>query len=93
MIHQLIECITIDHQVYHPMYVDKWQNATLLAVDGAKMLPGMTVEQDVDGEYISYVTRDQEAIRQFCEDKEGVMFPCPIPAHPERYCYHIIYVY
>lgn len=41
------------------------------------------VEQDPDGEYISYATRDPHSIQQFCGEG-GVKFPCPIPSHPER---------
>ena len=70
------------HQVYHPLYVDSWQDATLLK-STSWQLPGLSVVEDPDGEWIKYVTQDKEVLAGLRRE-EGIRFPCPVPSHPER---------
>merc|ERR1719272_100184 len=69
-------------EMYHPLYITSWQDATLL-----KGISGSTAQtsviQDPDGEYLKYVVQDQDQLRSLVT-KEGVTFPCPVPTHPER---------
>ena len=69
-------------EMYHPLYITSWQDATLL-----KGTSGSTAQTSVildpDGEYLRYVVQDQEQLRSLVT-KEGVTFPCPVPTHPER---------
>lgn len=69
-------------ETYHPLYVDSWQDATLLQSGDEK--PNKTlVIQDEDGEYIKYVMQGSDSLESFTTEN-GLQFPCPVPAHPER---------
>ena len=68
-------------EMYHPLYVDSWQDATLLR--GMDYDSKMTVVQDPDGAYIKYIVQDPDSVQSFTT-REGIVFPCPVPTHPER---------
>jgi ankyrin repeat protein len=71
-----------DDEMYHPLYITSWQDATLLkGISGP--VAQTSVIQDPDGEYLKYVVQDEEQLRSLVT-KEGVTFPCPVPTHPER---------
>ena len=69
-------------EMYHPLYITSWQDATLLK-GMAGSAAQTSVIQDPDGEYLKYVVQDQDQLRSLVT-KEGVTFPCPVPTHPER---------
>ena len=69
-------------EAYHPLFVDDWQDATLLRMP-SDCPPGMTVEADHEGESVRYTVASGATLDQLCNDS-GISFPCPIPAHPER---------
>ncbi|EGD79524.1 hypothetical protein PTSG_10094 [Salpingoeca rosetta] len=67
-------------EVYQSMYVKEWQDATRMV---RNIVPGVAVETDLEGAYIQYIVHDASTLRGLCGD-DGLKFPCPIPAHPER---------
>jgi len=72
-----------EEEVYHPLFVDSWQNATILQSKTGPLLDGIEVIQDPSGEFIRYVTYDEKILRRF-NTEVGIKFPCPVPTHPER---------
>jgi hypothetical protein len=71
-----------DDEMYHPLYITEWQDATLLKGPAGPSTE-MSVIQDPDGEHLQYVVQDAAQLRALTTN-EGVTFPCPVPQHPER---------
>eukprot|EP00053_Salpingoeca_punica_P017701 m.171163 g.171163 ORF g.171163 m.171163 type:complete len:635 (+) comp17265_c0_seq3:461-2365(+) len=74
-----------DGEVYHPLFVSGWQDATLLlSPESAKMCKGVAVDSDPSGEYVRYTVTNRETLDHLLRQPDGVKFPCPVPVHPEQ---------
>eukprot|EP00051_Salpingoeca_urceolata_P022211 m.356680 g.356680 ORF g.356680 m.356680 type:complete len:1009 (-) comp19932_c3_seq2:259-3285(-) len=72
-----------EDETYHSLYINEWQDATLLQGPMDPPLSKMSVELHPHGEYIRYVVEDQSLLSRL-GTKDGIKFPCPVPNHPER---------
>lgn len=69
-----------DDEVYQNLYIKEWQDATLMV---RNTIEGTDVETHPDGEYICYTIYGADLLKKL-DRGDGLRFPCPIPAHPDR---------
>eukprot|EP00042_Codosiga_hollandica_P047839 m.525044 g.525044 ORF g.525044 m.525044 type:complete len:1115 (+) comp57539_c0_seq1:615-3959(+) len=73
-----------ENEMYHPLYVSRWHNSTLLqSTTATQKYRGMSAMQDSDGQYVTYVVHDLDVLKRITTE-QGICFPLPIPEHIER---------